>query len=99
VPKKLFRPPAHLVEQWPEVFDDMPMNSMPLAYLNSIEIEFADGRLWSISIKEMLQNRSVDDVVENLLSILDDLDIKNVEFDVDVERLKTDIDYQIKGLI
>lgn len=99
MPKKLFRPPAHLVEQWPEVFDDMPMNSMPLVYLRNLEIEFADGRLWAISIKEMMEDRSADEVVENLLSILEDLDIKNVRFDVDVDQLKNDINSQVKKLI
>lgn len=99
MPKKLFRPPEHLVDQWPEVFDGMPMNSMPLVYLRNLEIEFADGRIWSISIKEMLEDRSTNEVIENLLSILEDLDIKNVNFDIDIDQLKFDINNQVKGLI
>lgn len=99
MPRKLFRPPDHLIDQWPEVFDDMLINSMPLVYLKTLKITFLDGRLWHISVKDLLNEMGYDEVVEHLLSILDDLDIKNIEFDIDVKQLKTDISKEIKKLI
>jgi hypothetical protein len=98
VPKRLFRPPAHLVDQWPEVFDDMLMNSMPLAYLKTIKLEFEDGRIWHISIEDLLLTQTSDDIIENLLNILDDLSITNIDFDIDVDKLRKDISIETKKL-
>ena len=98
MPKRLFRPPAHLVDQWPEVFDDMLMNSMPLAYLKTIKLEFEDGRIWHISIEDLLLTQTSDDIIENLLNILDDLSITNIDFDIDVDKLRKDISIETKKL-
>ena len=98
MPKKLFRPPDHLIDQWPEVFDDMLINSMPLVYLKILKITFTDGREWHISISELLENMDADEVISHLLDILEDLDIKNIEFDIDIKQLKLDIKNQINGL-
>ena len=98
MPKKLFRPPDHLIDQWPEVFDGMLINSMPLVYLKILKITFTDGREWHISISELLENMDADEVISHLLDILEDLDIKNIEFDIDIKQLKLDIKNQINGL-
>lgn len=98
MPKKLFRPPDHLIDQWPEIFDDMLINSMPLVYLKTLKITFTDGREWHISIIELLESMDSEEVITHLLDILEDLDIKNIEFDIDVKQLKLDIKKQINGL-
>ena len=54
MPKPLFKPPRHLVEEWPEVFEDMYMNTMPVCYIDMIRMEFNDGRIWEINIQEQL---------------------------------------------
>jgi hypothetical protein len=99
VPKKLFRPPDHLIDQWPEVFDDMLINSMPLVYLKTLKMTFTDGREWHISISELLENMDTEEVISHLLDLLEDLDIKNIEFDIDIDQLKLDIKNQVNGLL
>lgn len=96
--KRLFRPPAHLVDQWPEVFDDMLMNSMPLAYLKTIKLQFEDGRIWHISIEDLMLTQTSDEIIENLLDILEDLSITNIDFDIDVDKLRKDISIETKKL-
>ena len=54
MPNPLFRPPRHLVKEWPEVFEDLYMNTMPVAYLDLVHLEFKDGRIWEIDIKNEL---------------------------------------------
>jgi len=54
MPKPLFKPPRHLVEEWPEVFEDMYMNTMPVYYLDMIRMEFVDGRIWEINVQAQL---------------------------------------------
>jgi hypothetical protein len=98
MPNTLFKPPKHLVKEWPEVFEDLYMNTMPVAYLDYIYLEFVNGRVWEIDVKDQLKNSSPDDISAKLFETLQEYknDIKNVDFKVDIERLKFDIANQTK---
>ena len=93
MPKPLFRPPTHLIKEWPEVFEDMYMNTMPVAYLKSVRLEFNNGRIWEIDIQEQLDNATNDIVAEKLLDTFQEYreDITKVDFSIDIQRLKQDI--------
>ena len=93
MPNPLFKPPRHLVKEWPEVFEDLYMNTMPVAYLETVHLEFANGRVWQIDIKEQLKDLDADAVATRLLDTLQEYkdEIKKIDFKVDVERLKKDI--------
>jgi len=93
MPNPLFRPPRHLVKEWPEVFEDLYMNTMPVAYLETIHLEFANGRVWQINVKEQLVNGELTDIAGKLLDTLQEYkdEIKKIDFKVDIERLKKDI--------
>lgn len=99
--KRLFRPPDHLIKQWPEVFDGMYMNTMPLYYLNNVRLEFKDGRIWEIDIKTQLITLEADIVANKILDMFEEYsdEIENVNFDVDTEKLKKDIKNQTKGIL
>lgn len=93
MPKIFFKPPAHIVKDWPEVFEGMYMNTMPIAYLNLIKIEFKDGRIWEIAIQELVDKSSVSDVADNLVKTITEYknEILNVDFDLNIEKLKNDV--------
>ena len=93
MPKHLFRPPSHLIKEWPEVFEDMYMNTMPVAYLKSVRLEFNNGRIWEIDIQEQLSNATNDIVAEKLLDTFTEYkeEITKVDFTIDIQRLKQDI--------
>ena len=93
MPKHLFRPPFHLIKEWPEVFEDMYMNTMPVAYLKSVRLEFNNGRIWEIDIQEQLGNATNDIVAEKLLDTFQEYkeEITKVDFIIDIQRLKQDI--------
>jgi hypothetical protein len=93
MPKPLFRPPRHLVKEWPEVFEDLYMNTMPLAYLELIHLEFADGRIWRIDFKENSENEDLDALADHLMSTMQEYknDIVKLDFKIDIEKLKKDI--------
>lgn len=89
----LFKPPEHLVKQWPEVFDGLYMNTMPVAYINHINLIFNDGRIWEINVVDQLKTIEAETVATNLLEIFEEYqsEIVDVKFDIDIERLKIDI--------
>lgn len=100
MPNPLFKPPRHLVKEWPEVFEDLYMNTMPVAYLENVHLEFADGRVWEINIRDQLSKSNTEDIADKLLGTLQEYkdDIKKIDFKVNVEQLKVDIKDQTKNI-
>jgi hypothetical protein len=101
MPNPLFRPPRHLVKEWPEVFEDLYMNTMPVAYLEMVHLEFADGRVWQINIKDQLNETDPDSIADKLLDTLAEYkeEIKKIDFKIDIERLKKDIGDSTKSIL
>ena len=101
MPKHLYRPPSQLIKEWPEVFEDMYMNTMPVAYLKSVQLEFNNGRIWEIDIQEQLGNATNEVVAEKLLDTFQEYrdDITKVDFAIDIQRLKEDITKQTKNIL
>jgi hypothetical protein len=93
MPKPLFKPPKQLVKEWPEVFEDLYMNTMPVAYIDLLRLEFNDGRVWEIDVNDQLKSVDADSVADKILSIFQEYreEIKKVDFKMDIERLKKDI--------
>lgn len=101
MPNPLFRPPRHLVKEWPEVFEDLYMNTMPVVYLELVHLEFANGRVWQIDIKEQIKDINADQVAQKLLETLQEYkdEIKKIDFKIDIERLKKDIQSETKNIL
>lgn len=100
MPNPLFKPPRHLVKEWPEVFEDLYMNTMPVAYLERIHLEFDDGRVWEINIKDELTKQAADSIADTLINTLQEYkeEIKKIDFKVDITKLKADISDSTKGI-
>lgn len=101
MPKRGFKPPAHLVSQWPEVFEDLHMDTMPVAYMNLIRLQFGDGRIWEIDVASQLQESQPEAVADSIVDILEEYaeDIVDIDFDINVELLKEDIKNETKNLL
>lgn len=100
MPNPLFKPPRHLVKEWPEVFEDLYMNTMPVAYLEHVHLQFRNGRIWQIDIREQLTDDDADAVADKLLEMLQEYkeDIQKIDFKIDIDRLKKDITDSTNGL-
>lgn len=89
--KKSSKLPPEVIDHWPEVFEDIEIDVVPLEYLHSIRVTFNDGKIWDIDISKQKSS------VENLEKSLDDLFeeyqhvIQNVDFRLDTDRVKQDI--------
>jgi hypothetical protein len=83
------------------VFEDLYMNTMPVAYLDTVHLEFADGRVWQIDVKDQLKDESPDAIADRLLETLSEYkdEIKKIDFKVDIERLKKDILDSTKSML
>jgi hypothetical protein len=101
MPNPLFKPPRHLVKEWPEVFEDLYMNTMPVAYLDTVRLDFTDGRVWEIDVKDELKKQSPDGIADILITTLQEYkdEIKKIDFKVDIEKLKKDIEDSTKTIL
>lgn len=90
--------PDDVISHWPEVFADLDVQVVPLEYLHSVRVFFADGKVWDIDIQKSKKDTSVDkleDTLEELFTTYDDV-ITNVDFRLDTVRLKKDITSRTK---
>lgn len=101
MPKKLFRTPFELVQEWPEVFEDMYMSTMPVDYLQILRLSFRNGRVWEIDIAEQLVENANEIVADKILKIFSEYkdDIVKIDFSIDVEKLKSDIAEQTRKIL
>ena len=101
MPKILFKSPSYLIEEWPEVFEDLYISTMPVEYLHSIRLEFKNGRIWEISVKDQVSVHSVQVITQRLINSIYEYskEITKVEFKIDVDRLKTDIQLSTKNIL
>jgi hypothetical protein len=76
------------------------MNTMPVAYLDIIQLEFSDGRVWEIDIREELNKQDANSIADTLINTLQEFkdDIKKIDFKIDIERLKKDISSETNKL-
>ena len=98
---KSFKIPKNLVNEWPEIFEDMYISTMPVEYLHSIKLEFHDGRVWEIAVDEQLTSLKSQAIADRLIETLYEYaeDVKKIDFKVNVEKLKTDIKKEIRKIL
>ena len=91
--RKYFRPPKGLVKEWPEVFEDLYINTMPIAYVDTMILEFSDGRIWEIDIKSQVADTDPNQIARKLLETLKEYKdtIKKLDFKINIDLLKADI--------
>jgi len=83
----------HIVDQWPEIFGDVELTAIPVPYLHSVMITFNDGRQWNVIIKPEERDASDGDIPKSLSELFETYQeqIQNVDFRLDVEKIKSDI--------
>jgi thymidylate kinase len=100
VPKKPRKKlPKEVISHWPEVFDDVEIDVVPLEYLDSVRVQFADGKIWDIDINT--QKNKVEDLEKSLDELFEQYQdhIKTVDFRLNTEKVKRDITTRTKKFL
>lgn len=84
--------PKDVIDQWPEVFGDINVKAVPLAYLHSMRIIFKGGKVWDVNIAGQAKQHG-DDLEEHLRELLANYEeeIEHIDFRLDVEKVKKDV--------
>lgn len=77
------------------------MDTMPVAYVDKMIIEFTDGRVWEINVKDQLRTQDSDQLAKKLLDTLSEYKdtIKNLDFKINIQLLKEDIKNKTKKIL
>lgn len=86
--------PKEVIESWPEVFGEVKLKVLPLKYLNAVIITFRDGKIWEIKVTTKTKNDGWDSFEKSLSELLKTYDrrIDNIDFKLDTDRVKKDIE-------
>ena len=79
---------------WPEVLKDIDVDVIPIEYLVTTRVMFKDKKIWEIDMQSSRNKLGDDKVLEDVLQELFDEyenSIENIDFRLDIERLKNDI--------
>ncbi len=92
--------PPDVISHWPEVFEDLDVQVVPLEYLHSVRVFFVDGKIWDIDIAKTRKQQkgnpdSLEATLEDLFNQYEDV-ITNIDFRLDTQRLKQDITNRTK---
>jgi hypothetical protein len=91
--------PKDVIDSWPEVFNNIEINTVPMKYLRSVLIYFKDGNVWDIDMtkpkNKNLTSEEIEDSIEQILYEYDD-HIVNVDFELNVAKVKRDITKRTK---
>lgn len=82
--------PKEVIDYWPEVFEDVEVEVVPIEYLNSVRVSFLDGITWDIDLKNEPDEVYLEEALGNLIESYEDT-ITHIDFRLDTEKVKKDI--------
>lgn len=84
--------PKDVIAHWPEIFKDIEVHSVPLEYLDTVNITFHDGKVWQIDLKNPKKPLS-EDLGEGLDTLFKEYEdtIEHIDFRINVQKIKQDI--------
>jgi hypothetical protein len=101
MPKTFFRVPENLIQEWPEVFEDLWISTMPVDYLHSLQIEFVNGRVWEINVSDKIGSSESallsKKLKETFIEYKDT--IKDVQIQLNINKLKSDVEKSTKNFL
>lgn len=78
------------IKLWPEILQDIEIESIPSDYVVQIKVNFSDGREWIIDMSDN-EIPDVNKVIEDLQSEYGKV-ISSINFNVDIDKIKKDIE-------
>ena len=84
------RLPQELIDFWPEVFEDIEIDVIPVKYLHSVIITFEDGVTWNVDLTKETSEQDIQTALHDLVEEYTD-SICNLDFRLDIEKIKKDV--------
>ena len=80
--------PKEVTSVWPEIFENVRLNIVPLNYVQSMKLSFANNRVWHVTFKPSHNfSSSVEDAVVSIIKEYK-AQIQSIDFNLDAETIK-----------
>lgn len=88
--------PQEVVDSWPEVFNDIELEVIPIEYLHAVHVNFHNNNTWVIEFDD--NGSSVDDLNDTIRELMEEYsdEISNIDFRLDTHKVKHDIQQRTK---
>jgi hypothetical protein len=97
--KKTFN--KDIIDQWPEIFSDIDLATIPLDYLHNVVITFRDGKKWDVVIKKKDSDLKNGNLPRELTELFNNYEkeIVHVDFRLDIPQIKKDVTKSTKKFL
>ena len=85
-----------VIDSWPEVFEEVSLNVVPIKYLCSIHVKFKDKRVWDIDIGPKSRDENWQAIERNIQELVLNYkrQIDSIDFKLDTDKIKSDVTKQ-----
>lgn len=85
-----------VIESWPEVFEEVNLNVVPIKYLCSVHVKFKDKRVWDINIGPKSRDDTWQVIERNIHELIMNYKrhIDSIDFKLDTDKIKRDVTRQ-----
>jgi len=92
--------PSEVIDAWPEVFNEVTLNVLPLEYVRTVLINFKDGKTWEISVTPTTRSKMVE-FEKGLSEILRSYEdhIQEVDVKINTKKVRRDVEKSIKTML
>lgn len=82
-----------VIESWPEIFDEVQLNVVPVKYLCSIHVKFKDKRVWTIKVGPNSRDENWRMIQDNIHELMMNYKkhIESIDFKLDTDKIRKDI--------
>lgn len=86
--------PKEVIKHWPEVFEDVRLNVVPMGYLHTVLVNFKDGKTWEIKITQQTKRNGWSAFEKSLAELCKSYEAKisDIDFKLDTHKVKKDIE-------
>ena len=92
--------PSEVIDVWPEVFNEVTLNVLPLEYVHTVLINFKDGKLWEINVTPSTRSK-MQEFEKGLAEILKSYEdhIKEVDVKINTKKVRRDVEKSIQKML
>ena len=85
--------PEDVINLWPEVFNDIKLNVVPLNYVHTIEITFKNSKVWELDFRQKIKAQNWNLIEAEVKSIIKQYEDEShsIDFRLDTNKIKQDV--------
>jgi hypothetical protein len=85
--------PTDAVAIWPEIFNEIEINVVPLNYVCTVRIIFKNNKIWEVNCSKKMRSKNLESFHEQMKETVSKYEdqIEKIDFQLDTSQIKKDI--------